>query len=74
MLHLPQDYQEEEALWAEMKALGPDEPLPEKMLGRENLLLTRLGSLMRCGEYAERIEPFLDHFPREKYHPRFQTF
>ena len=61
-----QDFHEEEALWTKLAALGPEEPLPENMLGRKNLLLTRLGSLLRCGEYAERIIPFLKHFPREK--------
>ena len=29
------------------------------------LFYNRLGSLLRCGLYAARIEPFLKHFPRE---------
>ena len=59
-----QVFKEDEAFWSELKALLPEDPLPERM---PELFYTRLGSLMRCGEYAERIEPFLDHFPREKY-------
>lgn len=59
----PQDFKEEEALWLELKALKSDDPLPERL---PELFYTRLGCLIRCGEYADRIEPFLEHFPREK--------
>ena len=47
-----------------MKALQRCDPLPEEL---PQLFYTRLGSLMRCGDYADRIESFLDHFSRGKY-------
>ena len=31
------------------------------------LFYTRLHSLLMCGTYADRIQPFLQEFPRSKY-------
>jgi len=50
------------ALWDELAELPATAPLPQQM---PTLFYNRLGSLLRCGLYAARIEPFLQHFPRE---------
>ena len=50
------------ALWDELAELPATAPLPEQMPA---VFYNRLGSLLRCGLYAARIEPFLQHFPRE---------
>jgi hypothetical protein len=47
-----------------MEGLELDESLPEDM---PQLFYSRLGSLLRSGKYAERIEPFLNVFPKEKW-------
>ena len=49
-------------MWDELTELSPTAPLPEQL---PHLFYERLGSLLRCGLYAARIEPFLQHFPRE---------
>ena len=49
-------------MWEGLATLPATAPLPEEL---PDLLYNRLGSLLRCGLYAARLEPFLQHFPRE---------
>ncbi|KAL3139790.1 hypothetical protein ABBQ38_004092 [Trebouxia sp. C0009 RCD-2024] len=54
--------QEDDAqLWKDLKDLQPGESLPANM---PELFYTRLNSLLMCGCYADRIQPFLQEFPR----------
>ncbi len=46
-----------------MEQLGADEPLPEDLM---RSFYYNCGAILRCGKYADRITPFLEHFPREK--------
>lgn len=46
-----------------MEQLEVDEPLPEDLM---RTFYYSCGSILRCGKYADRIAPFLEHFPREK--------
>lgn len=48
--------------WAKVAALGPNEPLPEDLMRR---FYFQCSSLLRCGKYADRVAPWLKHFPRE---------
>ena len=59
-----QEQQDETQLWREMASLQTSDALPDNM---PHLMYTRLGSLMRFCDYPERLKPFLQHFPREKY-------
>ena len=61
-MRFDQDHADEAALWDELTALPVTAPLPEQL---PHLFYGRLGSLLRCGLYADRVEPFLQHFPRE---------
>ena len=47
----------------QVAALRPDEDLPEDLMRR---FYHSCHALLRCGRYADRIEPFLRHFKREK--------
>ncbi len=49
-------------MWEEMENLPVAAPLPEQLPA---LFYNRLGSLLRCGQYASRLEKFLQHFPVE---------
>ena len=55
----------EEASWQRLQVeqLDVDEPLPEDLM---RTFYYSCGSILRCGKYADRIAPFLEHFPREK--------
>lgn len=46
-----------------MAALGPREPLPADLMQR---YLTSPFALMRAGQYADRLAPWLHSFKREK--------
>ena len=59
-----QEQEDEAQLWKDLKDLQPGEALPDNM---PELFYTRLGSLLMCGCYADRIRPFLQEFPRSKY-------
>ncbi|KAK9823980.1 hypothetical protein WJX72_006752 [[Myrmecia] bisecta] len=59
-----QETAEEAALWKQLDSLGPTEPLPDNM---PEIFYTRLSSLLRCGQYADRIAPFLKVFPPENF-------
>ena len=47
----------------QVASLGPEEALQEDLMRR--LYFTPF-ALLRCGRYAERIQPFLRHFKHEK--------
>ena len=59
-----QEQEDEAQLWKDLKDLQPDEALPGNM---PELFYTRLHPLLMCGNYADRIQPFLQEFPRSKY-------
>ena len=63
---LLQEKQDEIQLWRDMASLEASDPLPSEM---PQLLYSRLGSLMRFCDYPERLAPFFQHFPAEKYPP-----
>ncbi|KAL0055855.1 hypothetical protein WJX82_005104 [Trebouxia sp. C0006] len=56
-----QENEEEAQLWKDLKDLQPSDPLPHNM---PDLFYTHLYSLLMCGQYADRIHPFLQEFPR----------
>lgn len=49
--------------YLQVSALKPEDPLPEDLMRR--FYFTPY-ALLRCGRYAERIQPFLKHFKPEK--------
>ncbi|KAA6424300.1 MAG: sulfotransferase [Trebouxia sp. A1-2] len=53
--------EEEAQLWKDLKDLQPSDPIPHNM---PELFYTHLHSLLKCGQYADRIHPFLQEFPR----------
>ncbi|KAL3154320.1 hypothetical protein ABBQ32_013804 [Trebouxia sp. C0010 RCD-2024] len=56
--------QEDDAqLWKDLKDLQPGQSLPANM---PELFYTRLNSLLMCGRYADRLQPFLHEFPRSR--------
>ena len=57
-----QEHEDESALWEDMEQLPLTAPLPKQL---PELFYSRLGSLLRCGQYASRVEKFLQHFPTE---------
>ncbi|KAL0031835.1 hypothetical protein WJX79_010384 [Trebouxia sp. C0005] len=56
-----QETEEEAQLWKDLKDLQPSDPIPHNM---PELFYTHLHSLLKCGQYADRIHPFLQEFPR----------
>ena len=46
-----------------MAALKPEDPLPEDLMQR---FYSSAGAVLRCGQYWERLQPFLRHFKREE--------
>ncbi|PNH04422.1 Heparan sulfate glucosamine 3-O-sulfotransferase 3A1 [Tetrabaena socialis] len=52
------------ALWRELAALSPDQPLP---YGLPYALYSSLGATLQCGMYAELLEPFLERFPLDRF-------
>lgn len=50
------------AFWKMLSTLRPDEPLPDGMMDQ---FYERCSTVLRCGQYSERIKPFLDTFPKE---------
>ncbi|GAB4823377.1 hypothetical protein N2152v2_010423 [Parachlorella kessleri] len=53
---------DQERYWKQVEQLDVDEPLPEDLM---RTFYYSCGSILRCGKYADRIAPFLEHFPRE---------
>ena len=49
--------------WQKLESLAPDEPLPNELPAK---LYGRASTALRCAHYADRIEPFLERFPKEK--------
>ena len=54
---------EAEAEWQRLVALGTTEGLPRSM---PSTLYFNLSSHVRCGQYIDMIQPYLQAFPREK--------
>ena len=54
---------EEKELWKKLENLEADECLPD---GLPQFFYSNFASYLKSGCYADRIEPFLQHFPREK--------
>lgn len=55
---------EDVAFWAGVAALGPADPLPADLMRRFH---ASAYALLRCGQYADRVEAFLAAgFKREK--------
>ncbi|KAG2433221.1 hypothetical protein HXX76_008291 [Chlamydomonas incerta] len=52
------------ALWRQLEALGPEEPLPPQLPAT---FYTQLGAVLQCGMYAELLRPFLDRFPKDSF-------
>lgn len=59
-----QELEDDAQLWKDLKDLQPGESLPANMA---ELFYTRLNSLLMCGCYADRIQPFLQEFAQSKY-------
>lgn len=57
------ELKEDKRMWEMLENLKPDEPLPE---GFPDFFYQRIYSYLKAGCYADRIEPFLRHFKREK--------
>ena len=56
------DTPDDRKFWAELEGLGPDDPLPADLPAR---LYSRCSTVLRCAQYAERMKPFLERFPKE---------
>ena len=54
-----QAQKDEAQLWKHLENLQPDEPLPYNM---PDLFYSRLALLIKSGQYADRIQPFLQDF------------
>lgn len=52
-----------EAYWNALKSLKEDDVLPEDLPEK---MYTDFGTMVHFSKFAERIQPFLDAFPREK--------
>lgn len=65
-MYVLQEQEDDAQLWKDLKDLQPGESLPANM---PELFYTRLNSLLMCGCYADRIQPFLQEFPRSRYAP-----
>lgn len=59
-----QEQEDDAQLWKDLKDLQPGQSLPANM---PELFYTRLNSLLMCGRYADRLQPFLHEFPRSRY-------
>ena len=51
-------------IWEKLKNLKIGDPLPEEF---PDYFYTHIHSYLQAGKFSERIEPFLRHFPRQKY-------
>lgn len=49
--------------WERVERLEPGDPLPQDLPAR---LYGRASTALRCAHYADRAQPFLDRFPKEK--------
>ncbi|GMH40491.1 hypothetical protein BSKO_08395 [Bryopsis sp. KO-2023] len=56
------DLKEDKKMWEKLENLKPNDPLPEDF---PQFFYMRMASYLKSGCYAERIEPFLRHFPRD---------
>eukprot|EP00210_Caulerpa_lentillifera_P001312 g1262.t1 len=56
------ELREDVRIWNKLRNLSPEDPLPEEF---PEYFYNHIHSYLQSGKYAERIEPFLQHFPRD---------
>jgi hypothetical protein len=56
------DLKDDVRIWTKLRNLKCDDPLPDEF---PDYFYNHIHSYLQSGKYAERIEPFLQHFPRE---------
>lgn len=61
-----EDDEAEMAYWAAIEKLPLDEPLPEDLMARY-YSETDIRPALRSAKYADCLERFMPHFPKEKY-------
>lgn len=57
------DLRDDVRIWNKLKNLSPEDSLPEDF---PEYFYNHIHSYLQSGKYADRIEPFLQHFPRDK--------